>query len=231
MPPVTSTSNNTTAIPPYITKSGILLSRAPILTRDLHPFESSHFLYQKRLNERLALPFTRYFYFKKDTPADNDWKLKAKSRNSTAAKDVGGYAAYSTEGWNDEALVGDETAKRETVIENLLQDSVLRVNEDGSVRVWAEGEEEKELSGDRPLPRRTKSDETNDFTKLDRTLDRTLYLVVKNSKGHWVLPSGPLEGKENLHQVGRSILLKFAIIADIRIRQQNVFSFNLQVRT
>jgi large subunit ribosomal protein L46 len=63
----------------YKTKAGILLSRPPILTAPQTSFEKAYLFYQKRMNERLAMPFTRYFYFKKDTPADTDWKSKPRN--------------------------------------------------------------------------------------------------------------------------------------------------------
>jgi large subunit ribosomal protein L46 len=90
----------------YITKSGILLSRPPLLTKPPTAFEKSFFFYQKRLNERLVMPFSRYFYFKKDTPADTDWKIKARERGGASQRELGGYQAYGEEAWNDELLVG-----------------------------------------------------------------------------------------------------------------------------
>lgn len=93
--------------PTYQLHAGIVLSRAPTLTRPLHPFERAFFLYQRRLNERLALPFTRYFYFKKGTPADLEWKRKVKERH-TPARDIGVYNPYAKEGWDDEVRVGDK---------------------------------------------------------------------------------------------------------------------------
>ena len=102
IPPVTASQTTE-----YITKAGILLTRPPLLTPSLTPFEKAYFFYQKRLNERLALPFTRYFYFKKDTPADTDWKIKARERNGAPARELGGYRAYGDEAWNDELLVAD----------------------------------------------------------------------------------------------------------------------------
>lgn len=213
---MSSTSAQTGAPSPYAIQAGIILSRPPLLTRTPHSFESAYHLYQKRLNERLAIPFTRYFYFKKDTPADNDWKLKAKERAGTPARDIGTYQAYSEEGWNDEVLMGDKTATREHVVDSLLKDSVIRVNEDGSTRLLAEGDLEKEL--ERPLDRLTLADRRKDPTRLNRMLDRTLYLVVKgNENSQWRLPSGPLLGRENLHQVcGQILYLK--MFADLAIR-------------
>ncbi|RAL60556.1 hypothetical protein DID88_009752 [Monilinia fructigena] len=81
-------------------------SRPPLLTESATPFEKAFYLYQKRLNERLVLPFTRYFYHKKDQPADIEWKARVKERNGVAARDIGGYRAYGEEGWNDEVVIG-----------------------------------------------------------------------------------------------------------------------------
>ncbi len=42
-----------------------------------------------------------------------------------------------------------------------------------------------------------------DRTKLERRGDRSVYLVVREKGSDaWTLPSGPLEGSENLHEVG-----------------------------
>jgi large subunit ribosomal protein L46 len=189
VPPVTSTD----AIAPYIVKSGILLSRPPLITPTLSSFEKAFYFYQKRLNERLAMPFTRYFYFKKDTPADNDWKRKAKERNGSAARELGGYQAYGKLGWNDEVLVGDNITEPRVMVEKLVKDAVMKV----------EGEDELETVAnvERPLERWTEADKTKDKTRLDRKLARTLYLLVKGENGKWGLPSGPLIGRENLHKV------------------------------
>jgi 39S mitochondrial ribosomal protein L46 len=181
---------------PYIVKSGVLLSRPPLITKALTPFERAFYFYQKRLNERLAMPFTRYFYFKKDTPADNDWKRKAKERNGSPARELGGYQPYGELGWNDEVLVGDKVSEPRAMAETLVKDAVMRV----------EGEEELspeavEANVERPMERWTEADKARDTKRLDRKLARTLYLLVKGESGKWGLPSGSLVGRENLHQV------------------------------
>jgi large subunit ribosomal protein L46 len=213
---------------PYTIKAGVLLSRPPLLTRLPTAFESAYMFYQKRLNERLAIPFTRYFYFKKDTPADNDWKLKAKLRNGTPARELGGYNPYNSEGWNDEVLVGDQVSTREHLVDSLVKDSIMAINDDGSIKVKLESEkdgkpveleagqetlEDMESEGriERPLERETTADTQVDVKRLDRCLDRTLYLVVQNEKGYWTFPTGELAGKENLHQV-RIILFLLDIV-------------------
>lgn len=138
------------------------------------------------------MPFTRYFYFKKDTPADNDWKRKAKERNGSAARELGGYQPYGKLGWNDEVLVGDKLSEPRVMAETLIKDAVMTV--DGDEQVEQEAIEH-------PLERWTEADKTKDTKRLDRKLARTLYLLVKGETGKWGLPSGPLIGRENLHQV------------------------------
>jgi large subunit ribosomal protein L46 len=186
-------------------KAGVLLSRPPLLTRPLTSFEKAFFFYQKRLNERLALPFSRYFYFKKDTPADADWKLKAKDRDGAVARDLGGYNAYGEFGWNDELLVGDKLSETSTAMDLLVKDSYVRAVEgkDGTAVEVKPGEEhDQDDIVEKPLARKTESDAKKLFQRLDRKLERTLYLCVQRKNGGWGFPAGDLVGKENLHQVG-----------------------------
>ncbi|RDW59507.1 hypothetical protein BP6252_12594 [Coleophoma cylindrospora] len=198
-PPVSSTSSE------YITQAGVILSRPPILTRPQTAFEKAFFFYQKRLNERLALPFTRYFYFKKDTPADIDWKLKAKDRGGVAAKEIGDYQAYGAESWNDELLVGDKKSDPRSVREALLKDSEMRTIEGQKPSEVVEG-----IKVEKPLARVTEADRARDVKRLDRALDRTLYLAVKKEDGKWGFPAGSLVGRENLHQAAERVLVQTA---------------------
>lgn len=196
IPPVTSTASATAQ---YVVRSGILLSRPPLITRALTPFENAFYFYQKRLNERLAMPFTRYFYFKKDTPADHDWKRKAKERNGSAARELGSYQAYGEFGWNDEVLMGDKLSEPKTMVEALVKDAVMKV--EGEETGGEKEAETVEQNIERPLERWTEADKLKDRKRLDRKLARTLYLCVKGEQGSWTLPNGTLVGRENLHQV------------------------------
>lgn len=193
VPPVAEASHPAQA---YQLRAGVVLSRPPQITRDLHPFEKAYFLYQRRLNERLALPFTRYFYFKKGTPADLEWKRKVKAR-STAARDIGVYNAYSKDGWNDELLVGAQESDPDQQIDALLKDGEVPGIGSGEI-----GEAAKKEPVERPMPRVTEADEAGDQKSLNRLLQRTLYLVVRNGDGSWAFPSDSLAGRESLHQVG-----------------------------
>lgn len=205
IPPVAPTVTQ----PGYSIHAGVVLSRPPLITRDLHPFESAFFLYQRRLNERLALPFTRYFYFKKKTPADIEWKRKIKDR-LTPARDIGRYKGYGDEAWNDEVLVGAEESNVQWQVERLLEDA-----EKPAAKGEAEhgaGTSEVEAKPDieaieKPMPRVTEADLKNDVKSLNRMLQRTLYLLVKNKEGKWAFPADRLVGKEALHSVRKPKLL------------------------
>jgi large subunit ribosomal protein L46 len=149
------------------------------------------------------MPFTRYFYHKKDTPADTDWKRKAKDRNNAAARELGGYQAYGEFGWNDELLVGDKITEPTSIVDLLTKDAVMSVDEDAKEA----SKEDLEAAVDKPFPRHTEADDTKDTKRLDRKLARTLYLCVQREKSGWGFPAGTLVGRENLHQVFSSLVL------------------------
>ncbi|KAI4722067.1 hypothetical protein E4T48_01683 [Aureobasidium sp. EXF-10727] len=186
----------------YQLRTGVVLSRPPVLTRALHPFEKAFFLYQKRLNERLALPFTRYFYYKQGTPGDREWKRKMLLRK-TPARDVGVYNAYSESGWNDEVLVNDKTSEPESQVEALIRDAEGTDGEAGAKR-----ETSQDIVVQRPLPRVTEQDKKGDHSSLNRLLDRTLYLLVKNKNGVWRFPEDEIKGAEGLDQAAERIIVQ-----------------------
>jgi large subunit ribosomal protein L46 len=164
------------------------------------------------------MPFTRYFYFKKGTPADTDWKIKARERNGVAARELGGYRAYGEEAWNDELLVASLEGSKEGeggkgkmglaepkhLVDSLLREARVRAVEgkDGaSVEVQEGDQVHVDTRLERPLSRWTEADRKGDVRRLDRQLARTLYLVVKREGGGWGFPAGEVVGRENLHQV------------------------------
>lgn len=205
-PPVTTSTGThaatSTSSQIYRVKSGVILTRPPLLTRDLTPFEESFYFYQKRLNERLTAPFRKDFYFKKDTAADLDWRIKLKERHGVPAKDIGRYNPRGRMAWNDEVLVGSQTSSRKHMVEKLLADAEMRVSEDGE-----EIPAEDRVPVEKPMPRRTEADEKGDVKRLDRALDKTLYLVVKKKaekegeEAKWMFPTGVVPTDEGLHEV------------------------------
>ncbi|KAL6705134.1 hypothetical protein ACN47E_007239 [Coniothyrium glycines] len=200
IPPVAQASPSTS----YAVNAGVVLSRPPQITRDLHPFESAFFLYQKRLNERLALPFTRYFYFKKRTPADLEWKRKLKQR-LTPARDIGRYKGYGDEAWNDEVLVGAKESDFEWQVERLLEDAERSGAEGEPAATGAAAKKIDREPVERPMPRTTEADKQNDTKSLNRALRRTLYLLIKNKEGMWQFPQDRLS-EEHLHGAAQRIL-------------------------
>ncbi|APA15002.1 hypothetical protein sscle_14g097720 [Sclerotinia sclerotiorum 1980 UF-70] len=200
IPPVTPSPGAIT----YKISTGIILSRPPLLTKSATPFEKAFYLYQKRLNERLVLPFTRYFYHKKDQPADIEWKAKVKERNGVAARDIGGYRAYGDEGWNDEVIIGGKDSKVgewENIAGKLVEEGM--------------GEEGERVKLE-------KRDGVEDKKSLARKLEETVYLVVKGKgKGTdkegkeidvdvWEFPKGDMVGNEVLHTAAQRILTETA---------------------
>ena len=172
-----------------------MLSRTPRITRDLTPFEKSFYFYQRRLNERLALPFTRYFYFKRGTPAEVEWKRSLKERQ-TASRDIGKYNAYSKDAWNDELLVGAKESEPEHQIEALVKDAEGYLSKES-----VDGASKKDEIP-RPAPRVTEADLKGDTKSLDRLLQRTLYLLVQVKEGYWKFPSVDIQmGQETLREV------------------------------
>ncbi|KAJ2159695.1 hypothetical protein GGF46_002820 [Coemansia sp. RSA 552] len=55
-------------------------------------------------------------------------------------------------------------------------------------------------------PRETQADREGDVRSLERKLDRTLYLVVKDSGGKWGFPQSKVQGSEVLHEAARRSL-------------------------
>ncbi|KAK1458447.1 NUDIX domain-containing protein, partial [Colletotrichum cuscutae] len=191
-------------IPPPLIRAGVILTRAPLLTRPLTDFEQSYFFYQKRLNERLTMPFITSVYFKPDTPALIDWNMKVKDRKGTVAKELGVYNGKASTAWDDELAVGDGLSKHDKAVELLLQDAVMRVSDDAEIIP-----EEDRAPPEALAPRVSEADIKGDQTRLDRAMERTLYLVVRKAgrkKDVWEFPAAGLSTEENLHEAAQRIL-------------------------
>ena len=129
-----------------------------------------------------------------------EWKRKIKER-LTPARDIGVYNAYGKEGWNDELLMRAKESEPEGAIEALVRDAEVEVQKGGEESGETTQEVKKEVI-QKPLPRITEADRTGDTKNLDRSLQRTLYLLVRNGeKGKWWFPSDGLVGRESLHTV------------------------------
>ena len=182
---------------PYDVRAGLILTRPPLLTPRLSPFENAFFFYQKRLEERLNSPFVTSIYYKPDTARRLDWDFKVKEREGTVAKELGVFKGKSSRAWNDELMVGDQLSSQDNVVDSLLKDAQARVSEDAEVIPEADL-----VPVERPVERESEADKKGDVKRLDRKMDRTLYLVVKGKDG-WGFPADKLPEGENLHIVSR----------------------------
>ncbi|OHE91220.1 NUDIX domain-containing protein [Colletotrichum orchidophilum] len=191
-------------IPQSHIRAGVILTRAPLLTRPLTDFEQAYFFYQKRLNERLTMPFITSVYFKPDTPSLIDWNMKVKDRQGTVAKELGVYNGKASTAWDDELAVGDGLSRQDKAVELLLKDAVMRVSDDAEIIP-----EEDRAPPEALQPRVSEADASKDQTRLDRAMDRTLYLVVKKTVGKkdvWEFPAAGLSTEENLHEAAQRVL-------------------------
>ena len=122
------------------------------------------------------------------------------------------YSGYGDEAWNDEVLIGDQTAELESQREALVRDAEGRLiqgaepvgdkeaNQEkvsGDAQVGEGTRKELELRVERPAPRVTEADQKNDTRSLNRKLDQTLYLIVKSKEGRWRFPEDRMFVRED----------------------------------
>ncbi|EWC47039.1 hypothetical protein DRE_03801 [Drechslerella stenobrocha 248] len=185
---------------PYQLASSVIISRAPILTRELTPFEKEFFFYQRRLDKRLVRPFVRDFYFKKGTLAFDEWKAKR--------RDMKLYNPHSrTDGWMDELRHGAKYADDE----DMSYEDLVKYTVSGEDITAGDTDEEvaAKKTMTKPLPRETEADAAGDVRSLNRKLSRTLYLLVKRGDREehaWKFPQANLVGTENLKQCAEGVL-------------------------
>lgn len=105
------------------------------------------------------------------------------------------YNGKSSAAWQDELKVGDTLSTEDHMLKSLLKDAEARVSDDAELIP-----ESDVVPVELPGGRETEADRTGDVRRLDRQLERTLYLVVKGKNG-WVFPSDIVPAGENLHEV------------------------------
>lgn len=176
--------------------AALVLTRPAQITRDPTPFEKAYFFYQRRLNERSALPFSRYFYFKSDTPAYLDFKRKVFKR-LTAARDIGRYSGYGEEAWNDELLVGAQESEPMHQVNAIINDAEsLEVSAQEIGQTVMKNQTTTTLAA-----RETEDDKNGNEASLNRKLQDSVYLLVQQENGDWEFPTTTLDSWESLRQV------------------------------
>ncbi|GAC75546.1 60S ribosomal protein L22 [Moesziomyces antarcticus T-34] len=159
--------------------SSLILSRPPVLLREPTKFERAYHEYNRQLSEALQQPFPKDFYFKKGSAAEKRFE-------EDQASSPQGFSAIAAEA----SKAASKSAKGAKSKDASASSS--------SSAATADGEAES-----RPLPRTTEADAKNDVRSLERKLDRTLYLVVKQKSGTWRFPAKALNDTkhQNLHDV------------------------------
>lgn len=158
-------------------RAGIILSRIPIVTPEPTPFENAYYKYQDELERRLMWTFPQYYYYKKGSLSERKFVSRQKY---PITKQPG---VIFEKGDPDVRMNRERRLKQEIVVPK-------EESEDGNDALTKRIE---------PNSRITEADKKNDTTSLIRKLDRTLYLMVKDSNGGWKLPSFKVNESEPLH--------------------------------
>lgn len=116
------------------------------------------------------------------------------------AKELGAFQGKTSKAWGDELRVGDESSSQEHIVRSLLKDAETRVSDDAEVIA-----EKDIVPVEGPEARLTEADKKKDVKRLDRQLERTLYLVVKGKNG-WGFPEDSLAENETLHVAAQRVL-------------------------
>ncbi|CAH1764005.1 5685_t:CDS:2 [Entrophospora sp. SA101] len=166
----------------YRIVASIVLSRAPVILRDPHPFELQYYLYQQKLGQLHSTPFPINFYFKKGSLAEKQWLQRKKNLVDEAVE--------SFDFKNDKN--GSQILKS-SLFKNYEDVATSSASDDFSTGIQIE--EELKIAS-----RITKADMENNVKSLDRALQRTLYLIVKKPRleDSWQFPQGGLDGSETL---------------------------------
>ncbi|KAG0379287.1 54S ribosomal protein L17 mitochondrial [Mortierella sp. AD032] len=163
--------------------AGAVVTRQPLILRDLSPFEKEYFLYQKNLERDHAAAFGAEFYFKKGSVAERRWKQQEAEKQAAASGvSTSAGAKGSKSSSKGASEVPDEVTEEDRVA--ALQ-AKIQFND-----------------------RITDADRTNDVRSLERALARTLYLIVKKPREQhaWQFPQGGVRVCENLQEAtGREL--------------------------
>lgn len=183
-----STSTSTSpSVPITSIKAALLLTRAPIVTKDLSQFEKVYYNYQEELERRLMWTFPHYYYFRKGSLSERKF---VQAQKGPVSKQPG---VFYEKGVPDVVHNRERRLKQNlTIPKDEYEESTMS---DISKPVI-------------PNSRITKADEAGDVKSLERKLPRTLYLLTNDSKLGWKLPSFATEEKDALHKMAESGLRK-----------------------
>ncbi|KAI5964204.1 uncharacterized protein KGF55_002146 [Candida pseudojiufengensis] len=174
-----STAASSTSTTPI--SSTLILSRLPIITQDLTPFESQFYKYQSELWRRLMWTFPKWFYFKTGTLAELRYRQLNKNPISYNPKII------YPQGKPDLKHLRDRRFRQYIKVPKTYKEEDEMIGQDQS------NIKENEISRKIiPNSRITEADKIGDSKSLERKLNRTLYLIIKENtkdKNQWKLPN------------------------------------------
>ncbi|KAJ1755933.1 hypothetical protein H4S00_000602 [Coemansia sp. D1744] len=158
-------------------RASIILQRDPIVTQQSAKFEAAADQYFGWLDYMTADKFPREFFFKPGSSAENRWADQDQERALE---------------WH----FGGTRPKRPVTKKPIEEDpDAEEVEDDLMAPVVGKTVEVQ--------PRETQADASNDLLSLERKLDRTLYLIVRDAKGRWAFPQSDVQDEEVLHEAAR----------------------------
>ncbi|KAJ2610664.1 hypothetical protein H4S08_003501 [Coemansia sp. RSA 1365] len=155
--------------------AGVILQRDPIVRQTAKGFEAISDKYFAWLEYISADRFPRDLFFKQGSSNERNWIEQEKVR--------------AGEWYFDPSSRPKERAR------NKLQEEAA---ESEAIPLKSVREQLVEVQ-----PRETAADAAGDVRSLERKLERTLYLIVKDKSGQWVFPQGEVQEKELLHEAAR----------------------------
>ncbi|KAJ2083676.1 hypothetical protein H4R24_000634 [Coemansia sp. RSA 988] len=156
-------------------RAGVVLQRDPIVTQPIKGFEAIADKYFAWLEYVTADRFPRDLYFKQGSSNERSWIAQEKER--------------AAEWYFDPSSKPKERARNKLQVDS----------EDGEampLKTTSEQMVEVQL-------RETSADAAGDVRSLERKLERTLYLIVKDKSGQWLFPQGEVQDQELLHEAAR----------------------------
>ncbi|KAJ1834405.1 hypothetical protein LPJ63_001994 [Coemansia sp. RSA 2711] len=163
-------------------RAAMVVQRDPIVIQQATGFEAAADQYFQWLEYRSAEKFPRDFYFKPGSSAERNWAALEEQRAAEWYFDMASKPAEKREE-KVKQPEGEEEEDEQLGRERSTQQQTVAVQ-----------------------PRTTKADAADDLQSLERRLDRTLYLVVRNSAGQWEFPQGTVQSDELLAQAARRSL-------------------------
>ncbi|CCD25720.1 mitochondrial 54S ribosomal protein mL46 NDAI_0F04020 [Naumovozyma dairenensis CBS 421] len=194
------TLSKTTATP--IIRSAMILSRIPIVVRELTKLESNYYKYQSELEKRLMWTFPDYYYFKKGSLSEHKF---IKAQNYPVSKIPG---VWYPHGIPDIKRRRERRSKQEIVLpRDKIEDDVSLVGSSGSTKGSTDGAKGSISRPIVPNDLKTEADKKGNLQTVERELSRTLYLLVQDENLGWKFPSFVVEGNDKgLHDIAEQAI-------------------------